>query len=142
MLAFQFKNRKMLNEFSNQSANYPSSIRHQALVTCKTQNSCSFVRIWLPIFINECGSYQYGDLCINYTISNVWNLKLPIETSNIYTFKGSKYSLVPIDVPPLINFLIFFHPGHSYSNPPAIKFLKHNPPKTKIFRSFYFSLEL
>ena len=23
-----------------------------------------------------------------------------------------------IDVPPLINFSIFFHPGHSYSNPP------------------------
>ena len=34
-----------------------------------------------------------------------------------------------IDVPPIINFSFFFHPGHSY---PAIEFLKYNPPKTKI----------
>ena len=48
-----------------------------------------------------------------------------------------KYSLVPNRrPPPLINFSIFFHPGHSYSNPPAINFLKKIQPRQKFIVAF------
>ena len=43
---------------------------------------------------------------------------IPLKQSSYNSINLQKYSLVPNRrPPPLINFLIFFHPGHSYSNP-------------------------
>ena len=46
-----------------------------------------------------------------------------------------------IDVPPLINFSIFFHPGHSYSNPPTpppcLLFLGKVSNPDKLFETIY-----
>ena len=65
----------------------------------------------------------------------IWNKK----SINIKSNKDTLWCLTDTPPPPLlINFSIFFQSGHSYSNPPAIKFLEkfHPTQAFKIYNHF------
>ena len=100
----------------------------------------------LVVFIRFFYQYKSANIVLNLKIgskNSKENYRPAIILPNISKIyerclfsQMSSYSLVPNRRPtPLINFSNFFQPGHSYSNPPAIKFWEKFYP-TQSFKIF------
>ena len=61
--------------------------------------------------------------------------EIPVHCNSLLKVPGTLGCLLDCP-PPLINFLIFFHPGHSYSNPLPINYWGKFPNQTNFLKQY------
>ena len=66
------------------------------------------------------------------------NLTIPVHCDSLLKVPGTLGCLID-SPPPLINFLIFFHPGHPCSNPPPINYWGKFPNQTNFLKQYTYA---
>ena len=81
--------------------------------------------------------YLFNDI-INIENFDPNNIKID-EKSYKNTFECLIDIPIPPPKPPLVNFSIFFRPGHSYSNPLPINYWAKFPTQTNFLKQYFYA---